>query len=46
MLAHRALVAAAVFFTAGLAHAQDFPNRTITLVVPYAAGGVLDATAR
>ncbi|RDE10528.1 Bug family tripartite tricarboxylate transporter substrate binding protein [Pelagibacterium lacus] len=46
MLAHRALVAAAVFFTAGLAHAQDFPNRTITLVVPYAAGGGLDATAR
>lgn len=28
------------------ANAEDFPSRTITLVVPFAAGGSLDATAR
>jgi len=30
----------------GLASAQSFPNRTITLIVPYAAGGGTDLTAR
>jgi tripartite-type tricarboxylate transporter receptor subunit TctC len=29
-----------------LAQAQDYPNRTVTLVVPYPAGGGLDALAR
>jgi len=29
-----------------LAQAQDYPNRTITLVVPYSAGGGNDAMAR
>jgi tripartite-type tricarboxylate transporter receptor subunit TctC len=28
------------------AHAEDFPNRSITLVVPYAAGGGNDTMAR
>ena len=28
------------------AHAQDYPNRSITLVVPYAAGGGNDVMAR
>jgi tripartite-type tricarboxylate transporter receptor subunit TctC len=27
-------------------HAQDFPNRVITILVPYPAGGPTDATAR
>jgi tripartite-type tricarboxylate transporter receptor subunit TctC len=31
---------------AGMAHAQDFPNRPLTLVVPFVAGGGIDAVAR
>ena len=36
------------FFTAlaTLAHAQDYPVRTVTLVVPYPPGGGVDAMAR
>src|SRR5918996_1422064 len=30
----------------GIAQAQDYPNRPITLVVPYAAGGGNDVMAR
>jgi tripartite-type tricarboxylate transporter receptor subunit TctC len=40
----RALALAAVSITT--AQAQDFPNRPVTLVVPYAAGGGNDAMAR
>jgi tripartite-type tricarboxylate transporter receptor subunit TctC len=40
----RALALAAVTITT--AQAQDFPNRPVTLVVPYAAGGGNDAMAR
>jgi tripartite-type tricarboxylate transporter receptor subunit TctC len=32
--------------TAAAASAQDYPNRPVTLVVPYAAGGGLDVLAR
>lgn len=42
-----AVVAAFLFATAPRAiQAQDYPTRTITLVVPYAAGGGNDAMAR
>jgi tripartite-type tricarboxylate transporter receptor subunit TctC len=37
---------AALTLAAGLAHAQGFPNRPVTLVVPVAPGGILDTVAR
>ena len=40
------LMAGALFLATSLAHAQDYPTRAITLVVPYAAGGGNDAMAR
>ncbi len=41
-----AAVAAAVLFAAAPAPAQDYPTRSITLVVPFPAGGGNDALAR
>ena len=38
-----AALAAAVFGVCGTATAQDYPTRTITLVVPYPPGGGVDA---
>jgi tripartite-type tricarboxylate transporter receptor subunit TctC len=32
--------------TAGSAHGQTYPARTVTVVVPIAAGGAVDTTAR
>jgi tripartite-type tricarboxylate transporter receptor subunit TctC len=41
-----AAVAAAVFGICGGAAAQDYPTRTVTIVVPYPPGGGVDALAR
>src|ERR1044072_6732988 len=42
----RLLLAAAFATLVSLAHAQDYPARTVTLVVPYPPGGGVDAMAR
>jgi len=47
MLCTRTTVASAFLIAlAGAAHAQDWPNRPITLVVPFAAGGGVDVSVR
>jgi len=40
------LLAAAMFFAAAIAYAQQYPNRPVQLIVPWGAGGGTDATAR
>ena len=44
------LFAAAAFAacaaTSSVAHAQDFPNKSIRIIVPYAPAGNIDITAR
>ena len=42
------LMAAALLMVAGTAgaHAQDYPSRTVTVIVPFAAGGPADITGR
>jgi tripartite-type tricarboxylate transporter receptor subunit TctC len=42
----RAIVIAAFSLNAHSAHAQNYPSKPIRVVVPYAAGGAVDALAR
>ncbi|MBR0696367.1 tripartite tricarboxylate transporter substrate binding protein BugD [Bradyrhizobium lablabi] len=42
----RLLAALAALSLASVAHAQDFPKRPITMIVPFAAGGTSDVIAR
>jgi tripartite-type tricarboxylate transporter receptor subunit TctC len=46
MLKHAFALAVAAALTAGAASAQQYPNRNITMLVPYAAGGPTDTVAR
>jgi tripartite-type tricarboxylate transporter receptor subunit TctC len=41
-----AAAAAAVLLLVTSAHAQDFPKRPITMIVPFTAGGTSDVIAR
>ncbi len=46
MLRPMKLIAAIFLALAASAHAQDYPARSVTLIVPYPAGGGVDAMAR
>src|SRR5215475_979445 len=42
----QASLAAAVSFSASVAHAQNYPTRNIIMIMPFAAGGPTDVVAR
>jgi len=42
----RVLLGVGLLALASAAHAEDYPTRTITMIVPFAAGGAADVTGR
>ena len=45
-LIRRLVLASLATFSLGLAQAQSFPNKPVTLMVPYPPGGLSDVIAR
>ena len=43
---HAAVIAATFILATSTASAQDYPSRTVTMIVPFAAGGPTDTVAR
>ena len=41
-----ALIACAIFLGSSVGHAQKYPDKVITIVVPFTAGGPTDTVAR
>ena len=46
MTRHFLAIALAALFSAATAHAQSYPTRPVTVIVPYPAGGPTDQVAR
>jgi tripartite-type tricarboxylate transporter receptor subunit TctC len=46
LVRHAAASAVALLVSVGFGHAQDFPARPVTLIVPFAAGGTTDVGLR